>query len=393
MSEPLPHLEPAVPAPTAASSSGPLPTAGLTTFPNPYADETEPGLIPTLLSKVKSTFTSAISTSNHQASNSTGKSVDKGSEHVEGIPAQAQTEAQQIAEAAKYRGHGRRQSGPVPIPIPTPVPPILQNDGASSIRPSLTTPIASSSSLSRPSSQTQDPTKRLIAPGNRQWRPSGAAPAQVTVSPVTSVTTTVQTSKGSEISGSKGPPKPNHRAHFGLQAAVASSSRIPYYHHAHSNSLGGRRPRRSSLAAIPDSPSSVSLSAMIAANAELSQIVSHIPGFPLPSDDTRSIRSLGSVKKTNSVSRIIRRMRGEGLSKHYWMADEHCRECYDCKSVNESLPPFVEHIAEPYRYSPPGAGSIIVGSAARSSVVDVLPTSSALDASVRRELYECVTCV
>jgi 1-phosphatidylinositol-3-phosphate 5-kinase len=73
---------------------------------------------------------------------------------------------------------------------------------------------------------------------------------------------------------------------------------------------------------------------MIAANAELSQNASYVPGFPLGQDDTRSVRSLGFVKKSNSVSRLIRRMRGEGLSKHYWMADEHCKECYDCKSVS-----------------------------------------------------------
>lgn len=84
---------------------------------------------------------------------------------------------------------------------------------------------------------------------------------------------------------------------------------------------------------MPDSPSSISLSAMIAANAELSQNASYVPGFPLPQDDTRSVRSLGFVRKSDSVSRLIRRMRGEGLSKHYWMADEHCKECYDCKSV------------------------------------------------------------
>lgn len=73
---------------------------------------------------------------------------------------------------------------------------------------------------------------------------------------------------------------------------------------------------------------------MISANAELSQNnYSFVPGFQLPADDTRSVRSLGFTKRPGSVSKIIRRMRGEGLSKHYWMADENCRECYDCKSV------------------------------------------------------------
>jgi len=76
---------------------------------------------------------------------------------------------------------------------------------------------------------------------------------------------------------------------------------------------------------------------MIAANAELSQNASYVPGFPLPADDVRSVRSFALVRKSNSVSRLIRRMRGEGLSKHYWMADEHCKECYDCKSVSQAI--------------------------------------------------------
>jgi hypothetical protein len=107
------------------------------------------------------------------------------------------------------------------------------------------------------------------------------------------------------------------------------------------------RLRRSSIATIPDSPSSISLSVMIATNAELSQNASYVPGFPLPADDTRSVRSIGFVKKSDSVSRLIRRMRGEGLSKHYWMADEHCKECYDCKSVCRAPRP--ELISDLYR--------------------------------------------
>src|SRR2546422_350573 len=48
--------------------------------------------------------------------------------------------------------------------------------------------------------------------------------------------------------------------------------------------------------------------------------------------DTRSIRS---VQTTASVgfSKVIRRLRGEGVNKDYWMADDTCRECYDCKST------------------------------------------------------------
>ncbi|KAG8691259.1 1-phosphatidylinositol-3-phosphate 5-kinase [Ceratobasidium sp. 423] len=57
-----------------------------------------------------------------------------------------------------------------------------------------------------------------------------------------------------------------------------------------------------------------------------------IPGFAIP-DDARSVRTVASTKRGASVSKVIRRLRGEGLSRDYWMDDEHCKECYDCKSV------------------------------------------------------------
>jgi 1-phosphatidylinositol-3-phosphate 5-kinase len=315
--------------------------SSLTTFPNPFADEPEPGLIPSLFTKVKATFAAASSSSSLPV-----KNVDKGLEE--------QTEAQAIAEAAKrtYLG-GRQSASGLAINLP-PALSVTAAENNTSAKPSPTTSITPASSGSRsttaassvhshPTSSyhSQAPPRRLVPPGERQWRPTGAAPAQVTVSPVTSVTTTI-TAHGHNSSPANDdlPPmttvlqKPPLRAHFGLQIAVGSSSSRPlnHLHHAHSRSFGGR-PRRSSIATIPDSPSSVSLSAMIAANAELSGNATHIPGFPIHQDDTRSERSLGFGKKTNSVSRLIRRMRGEGLSKHYWMADEHCKECYDCRSV------------------------------------------------------------
>lgn len=74
-----------------------------------------------------------------------------------------------------------------------------------------------------------------------------------------------------------------------------------------------------------------------------------IPGFPIQ-DDARSIRTTTSLHRSGSVSKVMRRLRGEGallqlpgeplvshhslgLSKDYWMDDENCKECYDCKSV------------------------------------------------------------
>ncbi|KAH9081792.1 hypothetical protein EDB83DRAFT_2503024 [Lactarius deliciosus] len=56
-----------------------------------------------------------------------------------------------------------------------------------------------------------------------------------------------------------------------------------------------------------------------------------IPGFSIP-EDARSIRTAPSIRRSASVSKVIRRIRGEGLSKDYWMDDKTCKECYDCKS-------------------------------------------------------------
>lgn len=337
-----------------SSSSRPLPSTNLTTFPNPFEDEPEPGLLPTLFSKVKNTFVSSTSTTQNPGAKTT--KTDKGP--AAPVPASndaprqvslptlgtQQTEAQAIAEAERRKAARRQSAGPSPTGL-SPVPPTLSipEEGGSSSRLSPTTG-AGSRSLRPPStnhstgSSSSVPSaapsfirsRRLVPPGERQWRPSGAAPAQVTISPVTSVTTTIQATKSTPLSLSTDdtfsppPPRVAHRAHFAPPppSAALRSSANP-----------ATRLRRSSIATLPDSPSSISLSAMIAANAELSQNTSYVPGFPLPQDDTRSVRSLGFVKKSNSVSRLIRRMRGEGLSKHYWMADEHCKECYDCKSV------------------------------------------------------------
>ncbi|KAJ7606790.1 hypothetical protein FB45DRAFT_949133 [Roridomyces roridus] len=57
-----------------------------------------------------------------------------------------------------------------------------------------------------------------------------------------------------------------------------------------------------------------------------------IPGFPIQ-DDARSIKTTTSLHRSGSVSKVIRRIRGEGLSRDYWMDDENCKECYDCESI------------------------------------------------------------
>ncbi|KAG0085425.1 1-phosphatidylinositol-3-phosphate 5-kinase [Podila epicladia] len=49
--------------------------------------------------------------------------------------------------------------------------------------------------------------------------------------------------------------------------------------------------------------------------------------------DTRSIRSFSSGhQKGNSLTKVIRRLRGEGVNRDYWMADENAKECFGCSA-------------------------------------------------------------
>jgi len=110
-------------------------------------------------------------------------------------------------------------------------------------------------------------------------------------------------------------------------------------------------------------------------------------GFTLGNDDSKSVRSVAIGKKGNkSVSRIIRRLRGEGLSKHYWMADEHCKECYDCKSVRTHLSEL--SLSADNRYSRRGEGNITAESVVRSSAGDAQPPSSTPNDSAKKALSE-----
>lgn len=50
--------------------------------------------------------------------------------------------------------------------------------------------------------------------------------------------------------------------------------------------------------------------------------------------DTQSVMTTFSVSNTNSLSRILNRLRGESMdsNKDFWMPDEQCRECFDCNA-------------------------------------------------------------
>ncbi|GAA5799820.1 hypothetical protein HPULCUR_005239 [Helicostylum pulchrum] len=61
-----------------------------------------------------------------------------------------------------------------------------------------------------------------------------------------------------------------------------------------------------------------------------------IPLTKTPScdSDTQSVMTTFSVSNTNSLSRILNRLRGESIdsNKDFWMPDEQCRECFDCNA-------------------------------------------------------------
>ena len=37
------------------------------------------------------------------------------------------------------------------------------------------------------------------------------------------------------------------------------------------------------------------------------------------------------VERSNTSLKVIRELKGQGLNTKYWMKDDKCRECYDCK--------------------------------------------------------------
>ena len=345
--------------PSIASSRGRAQKVGLTTFPLIHEDEPEQGLLPSLLSKVKSTFGS----SNPVSIPASVFSVVGLGSNGEG---EAQTEAQRIAEAVKSQqkrsgtGHVRRTSGSFgqplgaaqagkasalkidthvsraspSIPSTKPSPSSPRKQASTGLKPPSIPQAASTSSggSQAPSLESRASSSRNLPIQNR-LKPR-LATATTSVSPVVSVTHSVA-HKSSDFQPIPGPsriPFPAYRgAHTGLQTALHGhkGSHLPLLQHAQNN-----RVRRSSIATLPDSPSSTALSNLVSGNAELSQNRPYMGGFSIGNDDSKSVRSVAIGKKGNkSVSRIIRRLRGEGLSKHYWMADEHCKECYDCKSV------------------------------------------------------------
>lgn len=47
--------------------------------------------------------------------------------------------------------------------------------------------------------------------------------------------------------------------------------------------------------------------------------------------DTQSIATNFSISNTNSLGKIMARLRGQKHDKEFWMPDEQCKECYKCR--------------------------------------------------------------
>ncbi|KAI5998021.1 hypothetical protein EDD15DRAFT_2243092 [Pisolithus albus] len=101
-----------------------------------------------------------------------------------------------------------------------------------------------------------------------------------------------------------------------------STTPLPHTH-ANPPSRSSSEQRPTSLKVVPPDPAPPLMS--------LTPVLFDSPTFgpdfdrPPSRDDARS--------RSASVSKVIRRIRGEGLSRDYWMDDENAKECYDCKTV------------------------------------------------------------
>ncbi|RCH92996.1 1-phosphatidylinositol-3-phosphate 5-kinase [Rhizopus azygosporus] len=47
--------------------------------------------------------------------------------------------------------------------------------------------------------------------------------------------------------------------------------------------------------------------------------------------DTQSVATNFSISNSNSLGRILARLRGQKNDKEFWMPDEQCKECYKCR--------------------------------------------------------------
>ncbi|PPQ76989.1 hypothetical protein CVT25_014806 [Psilocybe cyanescens] len=133
--------------------------------------------------------------------------------------------------------------------------------------------------------------------------------------------TTIQTNSSNFSSRTSASERPNPLAAAPAQAApplvslTPAQSELPTYTVEYDRGTSQKTPYSPGIDLADNAPFGTS-----------------IPGFPIQ-DDARSIKTATSIHRSGSVSKVMRRLRGEGLSRDYWMDDENCKECYDCKSI------------------------------------------------------------
>ncbi|KAI0068031.1 hypothetical protein BV25DRAFT_1986869 [Artomyces pyxidatus] len=179
----------------------------------------------------------------------------------------------------------------------------LMSSLISKVKSTFTTPLSSNTAIPTPSGGV---TAGPSAPPNERWRPSNSVIQSVS-SNESSRSSTERPFSLNVVSSNPAPP---------LVSLTPVVSEAPSY-----NIDYDRQPAQGAFL-NPSMPES----------QEGGVYGTTIPGFAIQ-DDARSIRTTTSIKRSASVSKVIRRIRGEGLSRDYWMDDENCKECYDCKSV------------------------------------------------------------
>ncbi len=255
------------------------PDCQLTTFPAVFKDEDEPSVnqvISSLFSKVKSRF-STLPSSESLGHPSESNSIERTQNRVEDVRAKFSAAPAASSQLRQLASKNTTESSLTTL---------QSNAPSTSPRPGTGTV----TSTSKPRSESSD--SQTLPPGRREniffngVRPSSnlSAPAP----PVVSVTPATRT---------------RHR-----ESPTAQDNLSRGRHIRTSSITSNHRPRRGSISSLALSPSTTSLSALAVEQLDFS----NVPGFPI-ADDARSLRTVASGKGNDSVSKIIRRLRGEGL--------------------------------------------------------------------------------
>lgn len=302
----------------------------LTTFPVAFPDEEEKGqvnqVLSSLFSKVRSRFGVAPGTLD-----TTSNSSPRNENAVASGSSNASITASNAASRNLRQGSNGSQTSSVPISfsrhdseqsrsllssstLDNDGKEILNSDPSSPVRSTHTIPPRSNVRNNPESSHTDsllyNPTERLNS------RP--ALPHTVSVrDPAPAVLSTTPVVRTHDYAIFENPEARSRRG----SAASAHGTPFVQKHMKNvstSSSNGINRLRRGSFGGLSTSPSSATLSVFGVDQLDFSAV----PGFPI-ADDARSIRTDDGAKRNGSVSKIIRRLRGEGLRYVQLVATDH----------------------------------------------------------------------